>query len=181
MLDAKTLKEHAHYCPETGVFTRLKSNSPRFKNTLDTRLGKQPTASGYMYACIAGHNVALHRTAWLYMTGEWPPAGQLVDHVNRDTYDNRWENLRLLSRAGNVRNQSQRGKSTKSGLTGVYFKEGQANKKKPWVASLRINGKLKHLGHFATSEEAVAAREKEHRAQLQLEAEASANHNLEKL
>jgi len=79
------------------------------------------------------------------------PDGLTVDHRNHDTLDNRRENLRLCTRAQNNAN-----KKTKRGkLKGVSFRADQP--RKPFQSVIRSNGKLHHLGYYATEEEAARA------------------------
>jgi hypothetical protein len=75
-----------------------------------------------------------------------------VDHKNTDGLDNRRENLRICSQALNARNRAIN-KNNTSGFKGVSW----LNKRKKWVAVIRLNNKSKHLGSFSTPEEAHAA------------------------
>ncbi len=162
MLDQATLKEYVHYNPETGVFTRLKVSTkcPKHWNKL---LGK-PMGNldnmGYLRAQINGAEYRLHRLAWLYMTGEWPPSYG-VDHKNRNRSDNRWENLRAASQRAQVGNMSlSPTRLPKSGVRGVYATTGGL-----WVAHIgrtRPDGTRQqmHLGTFRTVEEAAVCRDK---------------------
>ena len=77
---------------------------------------------------------------------------QEVDHVNRNGFDNRRENLRLCSHAENVRNRSSY-KNNSSGFKGVSFHKGTGK----WQARIRIDERLQHLGVHATAEEAARA------------------------
>lgn len=144
------LKELAHYDEHTGKFTRIKSTSPRF-------LGKLPCpmealhSQGYYVAMVNGKSYPAHKLAFLYMEGQLPDKTVRVDHINGDTLDNRWCNLRLVAPGENVRNQKAI-KNTESGHTGVHKRNGK------FVAHIRIDKKLKHLGTFTTLEEAVSVR-----------------------
>lgn len=93
--------------------------------------------------------VSLHR--WLWSVAGMGDAVEL-DHVNRDTTDNRLCNLRPATRRLNGVNRSFRSK--KSGLPqGVYAC------KKQYRARAYEDGKGKHLGTFPTPEEAAGAYE----------------------
>ena len=86
------------------------------------------------------------RLIWMLVRNE-DPGDLLVDHINRDSLDNRLKNLRLVTREENRRN-SDRNKNAKHKYRGVY-----PNGKK-WIARPTIDGKLKSLGTFDTQEEA---------------------------
>lgn len=61
----------------------------------------------------------------------------VVDHINRDTFDNRRENLRLVTRSQNTHNRGVL-ESNKTGVTGVYFSKN----KNRWIASIEFEGKV---------------------------------------
>lgn len=66
---------------------------------------------------------------------------EMVDHVNRDTLDNRRSNLRKCSRAQNAVNSKLR-VTNSSGYRGVSFSKGR------WAARIRDNYAYVHLGLF---------------------------------
>lgn len=72
----------------------------------------------------------------------------VVDHINRDGLDNRKLNLRIVTQSHNMFNTGLR-RNNSSGYKGVS-KSGNR-----WRASIHIDGKSKHLGTFATKEEAA--------------------------
>jgi hypothetical protein len=145
------LKEVLDYSPETGVFTRKVSNSPRVK--VGDVAGSVDKANGYRYIKINGKRYLAHRLAFLYMTGEFPP--EEVDHISHSKDDNRWVNLRVSSHQDNQRNRSIN-TNNKSGFTGVSWYKS-TNK---WMVQIKINGKKKHLGYFKDLTEAINARKK---------------------
>lgn len=100
------------------------------------RRAKNGGALIYMHRVINGTPACLH-----------------TDHINGDPLDNRKENLRSVTPAQNGMNKpTQRGQT----LKGAWFDNSRSNKNK-WRAAIRISGKLKYLGRFATQEEAAAA------------------------
>jgi hypothetical protein len=115
--------------------------------------------NGRLAASFLGETILLSRFIWLLHTGEWPK--QEIDHINRDPLDNRVANLRDVSRSENNANRTplcQLGRNVKkrSDLpTGVRF--DQKPQSRPYRAQVRVSGKTKHLGCFATPEEASAA------------------------
>lgn len=72
-----------------------------------------------------------------------------VDHINRNTLDNRRANLRLLTPAESAQNKGKYANST-SRYRGVsWFAPNQK-----WVAKGGKGGKVFHLGYFENEEEA---------------------------
>lgn len=146
------LREYLRYDPETGEMWLLKSHSPRFKGKLPYKL-EAVNAHGYVSFNLFGKNRTLHKLAVIYMTGRYPLPSERVDHKDRNTLNNRWNNLRVIPAGENVRNQSVTKESTQSGYTGVYkTKTGR------FKAHIRIDGKLIWLGTHKTLEEAIEAR-----------------------
>ena len=76
------------------------------------------------------------------------PPGAVVDHINGNTLDNRRGNLRVCSHAENMRNRARHINNT-SGIKGVSWSRSNNG----WVARLA----KKHLGTFATRDQAAAA------------------------
>ena len=125
------LKQHIHYNPHTGVFTRIQqpvNSSPCTgeisNNTLLEKGNIQILKTHYR----AGH------LAHLYMTGKLPEG--TMEHVNGDATDFRWDNLRFFAKS--------------------YEGDGNIS----WIpSSQRYQAyiKKKYIGSFKTREEAAAA------------------------
>lgn len=83
--------------------------------------------------------------------------GEMVDHINGNTLDNRKENLRLCNNQQNSFNQkTKRIKNKTSEFKGVYkFKYKKTPK--PWVARIKVDYKYICLGYFLTELEAAKA------------------------
>lgn len=88
-----------------------------------------------------------HRVAWKMMTGVDPT--HLIDHINGNPYDNRWENLREADTRQNAYNSY--GVKNKIGVRGV-----RASGPK-WRATIRTPTARINLGTFDTIEEASNA------------------------
>jgi hypothetical protein len=99
---------------------------------------------------VTGLRYAPHRVIWLLMTGKLPK--DLIDHVNGNHLDNRWDNLRQATNQQNQFNKQGYGSFAK----GVVFKS-DGYRSKPWSARIRINGKKITLGSFKTHDEAAEA------------------------
>lgn len=82
------------------------------------------------------------------------PDDMYVDHINRDTYDNRKANLRICTNQENNRNKGLYSHNT-SGKTGVVWDKSR-NK---WKAQIVVNDKCIFLGRFTEKEDAIKARQ----------------------
>ena len=135
---------------EKGIFT--------WRHTMGGKAhkGKEAgslTANGYVLLRVDQHDYYVHRLMWLYVYGAIPLLQ--IDHINRIRTDNRPVNLRLATQKQNSEN-IYRSKQNKSGYRGVRCESRL--KSKPWSATITHNYKTKHLGYYATAEEAVNAR-----------------------
>lgn len=78
--------------------------------------------------------------------------GKFVDHINRNTLDNRRENLRIATNAQNQQNKKTPKHNT-SGYRGVTWSAVA----KKWQAAVSAEGKRYHIGYFECPEEAYKA------------------------
>lgn len=78
----------------------------------------------------------------------------LVDHIHRNTLDNRKSKLKVVTHLENNQNSGMY-RSNSSGTKGVSLKK-ETNK---WQAYIAYEGKQKHLGYFDEFNEAVKVRE----------------------
>jgi hypothetical protein len=83
------------YDPYTGQLTRH-DGSP----------AGHLTANGYLAVSYYNKHVYVHRLIWLMVTGEYPKAD--IDHINRIRTDNRWVNLRDVTRSENLLNKTKK-------------------------------------------------------------------------
>lgn len=83
------------------------------------------------------------------------PKGKVVDHINRDTLDNRKTNLRICGFSENIRNCKMR-KNNTSGYRGVTYQK----KSNRWNALIMVNRKSIYLGYYKTAKEASVAYQK---------------------
>lgn len=148
-LQHRTLLELLTYDPTTGNFTWLVTKSRSAKSG---QIAGSLEGRGYWTIMINRRYYKAHRLAWFYMTGVWPD--EEMDHINMNKLDNRFENIRPVTRAQNQWNREVR-KDTQSGIKGVQFSK-QKNK---WHVCIKANGKRIHVGFFASLEDARFARE----------------------
>ena len=156
MLTLEKLKQEVEYKPLTGLFYRLKTH--RTVKVGDIAGGNHRLSNHskeYVRVGVLGKYYAAHRLAWFYMTGAWPTKN--IDHINQNSLDNRWVNLRECSHQENGKNQKKYINNT-TGVTGVQLRPSGK-----WRARIYHQGKHISLGNFASFEDAVAARELAHK------------------
>ena len=101
----------------------------------------------YIGSFINGKQVSLHRFILNYN-------GKLViDHINRNTFDNRKSNLRIVTRSQNAMNSCAKS-TNKTGIKGVSISN---NTSKKWKAQIFVNGKG-YAEYFETKDEAIQKR-----------------------
>ena len=149
MLTLQRLQELLRYEPMTGNFYWLTKRP-------GTKIGSVAgglTTKGYVVIRIDNHGYKAHRLAWMYIHGTWP--AEHIDHIDGDRSNNRLTNLREATETQNKYNMGLSPLNT-SGRKGVK----PTKNKSRYVASIRINGKLVHLGVYDTLELASEAYEK---------------------
>lgn len=62
----------------------------------------------YAQIRINGKYYLKHRLVYLYHHGYFPPKPLVIDHINRNRFDNRIENLRAVTKSVNQRNNKHR-------------------------------------------------------------------------
>ena len=124
MITREWLLANFYYCPETGVLINLQ------------KYARPITGSHVM---IKGKIYYVHRLAWLYVTGKWPD-GQ-IDHLNRDSKDSRFKNLRDVTDGENKQN------------CGTY-RRGWTKHGNKYRVKVATNGVGTYIGSFDTPEEA---------------------------
>jgi len=142
MITQLQLKELVTYNPDTGYFTWKVNQGCAHKGT---RAGT--VSNGRACLWVNNKKYTSSRMAWLYMTGSIP---QFVDHINRDPCDDRFSNLRAVTRQQNNANTTLR-KDNTSGYKGVH-KQGTK-----FVAQMRVGNTKISLGTHATAKLAAKA------------------------
>lgn len=93
------------------------------------------------------------RTVWMHREIANPPYGMDVDHINRNTLDNRKANLRFATRSQNLANNRR-----PIGATGYRGVTRSVNGEKAlYFAQISVNGKREYLGGFFDKAEAARA------------------------
>lgn len=140
-------QELVNYCVENYLIKKdgsvfFKKTGPR--RTLNKKIG-HVNRHGYRVTSVKNKFMSVHRLAWILYYKLFPDG--IIDHINGNRDDNRFENLRLVDAKENTRNTYK----TRNGrLFGCHF----CHYTKKWRAQIKINGKKKHLGRFNTELEA---------------------------
>ena len=136
------IRDKYAYCPETGLVTWKAPYKRHWAKPGDPAGSKN---GEYLYILFQGKNIAVHRFAWLVMTGSWPEKS--IDHKNCNPTDNRWENLREATPAQNCANRrfAHRGKYLPGARRGRFGK---------FFATIRHEGRQIYLGTFESEEAA---------------------------
>lgn len=149
--------EYFTYDPETGIL-RWKEGMVRYRTKVGGKIagakdGREDGSRKRVKITLDGKQFIAHRIIWEMCNGPIPD-GMLVDHINRDPWDNRLENLRLAKSGQNTWN------SRKPSGAGVPIK-GVSRimrlKYRPWCTSLKANGKFVFWGRYKTKGEAAVA------------------------
>lgn len=134
------IREVLDYDPATGICA-YRSGKGR---------GGARTKDGYIQVFIDRRPYMAHRVAWLLSTGSWP--SEQIDHRNGIRNDNRLCNLREATNAENCQNKAGR-RGTASRFIGVVWHKRDNR----WLAQIRVDGKVRHLGSYLSEEAAAEA------------------------
>ena len=145
MLTQKQLKEVIHYNPKTGIF---RWRSSRVGVLAWSVAGTN--CNGYIAITIYRKIYYAHRLAFLYVLNIFPKE---ADHRDRIKNNNRWENLREVTRIINNRNKGIQ-TNNKSGVVGVHW----CKRSTRWIARVKINNRYQYLGSFKNKKYAIKAR-----------------------
>jgi hypothetical protein len=102
---------------------------------------------GYVRIQVNGKAYPAHRLAWLWMVGSLPTLE--IDHIDHVRHNNRWSNLREVTRTENLQNQSKQ-KNNTSGFQGVSWHKPSSK----WRARVKLDGKNINFGLYETPEAA---------------------------
>lgn len=143
------LKELLACNPNTGDLWWIKEGGRR---TVGKLICPHPISKGYRIFHCRSVTYGAHRVVWAFVNGPIPD-GLQIDHINGVRHDNRIENLRLVNTKTNCENKHEALPNNRSGYLGVSYHKT----KKRYCASIRISGKLVHLGYYPTPEAAHQA------------------------
>lgn len=146
MLTQARLKELITYDPETGVMHWRVSRGKAMAGDVAGNPNKNR-----LQLTVDGVATLVHRFIWLYVYGKWPDG--VIDHIDGNGHNNSLKNLRDVSQHVNTQNNREPRSNNKSGFLGVCLDRSRGLYK----AEITLDGRNRHLGRFATAEEAHEA------------------------
>jgi hypothetical protein len=147
-LTAERLRELLNYDPETGVFT---NRVTRGSMAIIGAVAGHIAANFYVQIRLDDKLYYGHRLAWLYTTGSWP--ANVIDHKDLNPSNNRFSNLRDVPQLLNQQNRRVPMRNGTTGFLGVYLNK----RRNHYCSQIRVKGRTKYLGAFATPEAAHSA------------------------
>lgn len=155
VIDQKNLVDMFEYDKATGhLIWRERFGCTSFNKRMAGRVaGTVKEKDGWLYRqiCISGKTFLAHRLVWMYHFSDAPP---VIDHINRNSLDNRIENLRVSDRQLNRINSVKAHPSNLIGIKGIRAVPGG------YAAFSYVNKKIKRIGTFKTIHDASVALEK---------------------
>ena len=138
MISHADLLSRLHYDPVTGLFTWLispASNAPI--GSVAGTIGK----NNHRTITVATKRYLSSRLAYFYMTGTW--SSFQIDHKDKDSQNDKWENLREATNQQNNANIGRQ-KNNTTGYKGVTWDKKNAK----WRAQIGFDGRNLPLGRF---------------------------------
>ena len=134
------------YCINKNGFVMNKKTKKYLKHTVNSK--------NYIVITLCKNKKSqkfkLHRLLALQFI-ENPNNYDIIDHIDRNTLNNKLDNLRWITKSGNNRNSTRQKKSSQ--FIGVWYNKNRKSTKK-WRSSITIDKKKIILGHFETEIEA---------------------------
>ncbi|KQC33993.1 hypothetical protein AAU57_12115 [Nonlabens sp. YIK11] len=130
-------------------FVSRKNHQTYFKGKI---LKHRSRKDGYYHValCKKGKvkNFGVHQLVAMAFLDHTPCGYKVVvDHINNEKLDNRYQNLQLISTRENC-------SKDKSGYTSKYIGVHKHQSYNKWVATISVRGKSKYLGYYNTEKEA---------------------------
>lgn len=139
------LREAFDYNPKTGVLCWKIRTSNR------ACIGKEagcPDGQGYRVLMLDKCFLRSHQVAFAHYHGKWPVG--FIDHIDQNKNNNAITNLRDVSNAVNLQNQSLPQVNSSTKIRGVWFDK----RRERYIAETTKFKKKIYLGSFLTKEEA---------------------------
>lgn len=145
---------HEYFSHNDGVLTWVKPTSNRVKAG---SIAGWVDGKGYLRIRLLGRSYGVHRIVYEMHYGPIPD-GMEIDHIDHNPLNNKIENLRVVCRAGNMKNTSKP-IHNRTGVIGVSL----CSRTGKFLASIQVDGKTKYLGRYMSIEGAAEARKEAER------------------
>jgi hypothetical protein len=152
VLNIPKLRNQLSYSPETGEFKWLTSGSGR-KMNVAAGCVKRKGNNIWRRITFDQQEYTSGQLAWALMESEFPKF--IIDHIDQDPLNDKWENLRRGDKSIDQRNQKKSKRNT-TGIVGVKWHKTSSK----FHAFIGVGGKQKYLGSSADFFEAVVLRKK---------------------
>ena len=136
------LNKFFSYETTTGKFTRILSTG---RQALKGSIAGGVNVKGYIVIAVGKNRHYAHRLAFLAVTGNFPT--NIVDHIDGNTSNNSWNNLREATYSQNGCNSNLR-ENHPTGVKGVTHSASGT-----YVAQIKLDGKVQKK-NFKTLQEA---------------------------
>lgn len=161
----EVLRQLLRYEPDTGKLFWLRRAEEWFSSSkyspsraakawnakhAETEAFTADDGAGYRSGRVLGWTGRAHRAIWAMESGDWPAAE--IDHADGDPSNNRWSNLRLATRAENIRNTRNYSGSS-SQYRGVWWDK----RYRKWHVNIKVDQKKLFLGRFENEVDAAMA------------------------
>lgn len=152
MLTQERVKELFEYRDDGELVWRVNKGTAKVGSLAGSYDGK-----GYLWAQIDNTRYSVHRLVFLWHHGYIPEND--IDHIDRNSDNNRVENLREVSRACNLRNKNHL-RSKVSGVVGVSEQKRDGKFTGKWRSYITVSKSRTHIhvGFSSDFTEAVAHR-----------------------
>lgn len=148
-MDQRTLKSRLLYAPKKGVFYWVSPPQTHAELLGEEAGAIQRGPKPYHVIQLDGVKYKRGRLAFMFVEGRWPK--DCIDHINGDSVDDSWENLREATATENSWNHKTRAKKSNLPM-GV-----RSNKSGRFSARIGHHGSQIQIGTFDTEEEAKQA------------------------
>lgn len=151
------IRPESHFNNEADAKRFNSQWSGKVAGYFNKRTDSKREGFGYYRVRITDHAIKghfkSHRIVWLYHKGYLP---KVVDHINRDTRDNRIENLRESDEQTNSYNTNINVNNT-TGFMGVSKSNDSKRKNKPYKSCIYCKNRAFFLGFYSDAEMAGLA------------------------
>jgi HNH endonuclease len=112
------------YDPETGILTWKVDRGRKIKarqKAGSVMASKTSKRREYWRVQVNGRQYYVHRIIYEMMTGHPVPPGMEIDHIDRDSLNNKWSNLRLAAPSQNQGNRLRSRDRTQELPKGIHL------------------------------------------------------------